>query len=152
MSERYDQVRKYGSANLFYKRLLGIGIILLGIALYRYASGDTTLPGAPVTMAALMAVAAIIFFRLVGNFVRKRLYIRRHTKSKLMDAEVEISVYESGIYFSTPFSSCLQYWSSIERVIRTPKGILVWDIGGCWFLPESIVGKKTIDFIEAKVA
>jgi len=144
MSESYDQARRYGSKWLIVERLVGFLFILLGAGLYLYANGKTVLP---------VALVAIGVFELVSNQITKYFWLRRHSESKLMNAEVELVVTEAGIDSKGPFSNGHFEWSGIEKAIRTPKGILVWPQKGMyWYLPERIAGRETIDFIQSKIA
>jgi hypothetical protein len=144
MSESYDQARRYGSKWLIVERLVGFCFILLGVGLYIYANGKTVLP---------VALVAIGVFELFSNQIRKYLWLRRHSKSKLMNAEVELVVTEAGIDSKGPFSNGHFEWSGIEKAIRTPNGILVWPQKGMyWYLPERKAGRETIDFIQSKIA
>ena len=144
MSESYDQARRYGSMWLLVERVIGIAFIFLGIGLYIYADGKTVLP---------IALIAIGVFELFSNYIKKYFWLRRHAKSKLMNAEVILDVTETGIDSTGPFSNGHFKWDGIEKAIRTPKGILLWPQKGMyWYLPESIAGSQTIDFIQSKVA
>jgi hypothetical protein len=143
MSESYDQARRHGSKWLLAERLVGSGFILLGIGLYLYARGMTFLP---------LALVIIGGFELLSNRIKKFFWLRRHAKSKLNGAQIELEVSEAGIDSSSPFSTAHLDWSGIEKVVRTPKGILVWPQKGVyWYLPERIAGQETIRFIESKV-
>lgn len=144
MSESYDQARRFGSKWLLIERVIGACFVFLGIGLYIYANGKTATP---------IALVAIGVFELLSNRIKKHFWLRRHSKSKLMNAEVELKVTEAGIDSSGPFSNGHFEWAGIEKAIRTPKGILVWPQKGMyWYLPESIAGKETIDFIQEKIA
>ena len=144
MSESYDQSRRYGSKWLLVERIIGVGFILLGTGLYIYVNGKTATP---------IALIAIGMFELFSNRIKKYFWLRRHTKSKLMNAEIELEVTDAGIDSAGPFSNGHFNWNGIEKAIRTPKGILVWPQKGMyWYLPESIAGKQVIDFIQSKVA
>lgn len=144
MSESYDQARRYGSKWFLVERIVGLGFILLGLALYLYANGETVLP------VALIAIGVIEIF---SNQIKKFFWLRRHSKSKLMNAEVELDVTDAGIDSKGPFSKGHLEWSGIEKVVRTPKGILVWPQKGLyWYLPESVAGEKIIGFIQSKIS
>lgn len=144
MSESYDQARKYGSKWLFVERLIGIGFIILGAGLYIYANGKTSLP---------IVLVAIGIFEVLSNYIKKYFWLRRHKKSKLFNAEVELQLSEAGIDSDGPFSNGHFDWSGIEKAVRTPKGILVWPQKGMyWYLPETIAGKEVIEIIQSKVA
>ena len=144
MSESYDQARRYGSMWLLIERVIGIAFIFLGIGLYISADGKTVLP---------IVLIAIGVFELFSNYIKKYFWLRRHAKSKLMNAEVILEVTETGIDSTGPFSNGHFEWDGIEKAIRTPKGILLWPQKGMyWYLPESIAGSQTIDFIQSKVA
>ena len=112
--------------------------------LYIYASGETLLP---------IVLIVIGVFELFSNQIKKYFWLRRHINSKLMDAEVKLTVTEEGIDSKGPFSNGHFDWGGIEKAIRTPKGILVWPQKGMyWYLPENVAGKDTIDFIQSKIA
>jgi hypothetical protein len=144
MSESYDQGRKYGSKLLYVERLIGVVFILLGIGLLIYVKAKTVLP---------LAFIAIGIFELSSNQIKKYFWLRRHTNSKLMNAEVELEVTNEGINSKGPFSHGQFTWSGIEKVIRTPEGVLVWPQKGIyWYLPEKIAGKETIELILSKSA
>jgi hypothetical protein len=144
MSESYDQARRYGSKWLLIELFIGVGFIVLGAALYIYANGETVLP---------IAFVVIGVFELLSNRIKKYFWLRRHSKSKLMNTEVEMEITEAGIDSTGPFSSGHFEWGGIEKAIRTPKGILLWPQKGMyWYLPESIAGEQTIDFILTKLA
>jgi hypothetical protein len=69
-----------------------------------------------------------------------------------MNAEVELKISETGIESIGPYSSGHFEWNGVEKVVRTPKGILLWPQKGMyWYLPESIVGKDAIELILTKV-
>ena len=143
MSESYDQARKYGTKWLLVQRVIGFVFILLGLALYIYAQGKTVTP---------VALILIGIFELFSNRIKKYFWLKRHSKSKLVDAEIEIELTETGINSTGPFSNGYFDWSGIEKVVRTPKGVLVWPQKGMyWYLPESIAGKQSIEFIMSKV-
>lgn len=144
MSESYSQVRRYGTKWLLIEQVIGGVFIVLGIALYIYANGKTVAPG---------ALVMIGVFELLSDRIKKYFWLRRHSKSRLRDAEVEIEVTESGINSVGPFSNGHIDWIGVERVVRTPNGMLVWPQKGIyWYIPESVAGKQAIDFIESKVA
>lgn len=144
MSEGYDQARRYGSKWFLVERTVGFGFILLGLGLYLYANGETVLP---------VASIAIGVFEIFSNQIKKFIWLRRHSKSKLMNADVELDVTDVGIHTKGPFSKGLLEWNGIERALRTPKGILVWPQKGMyWYFPESVAGEETIRFIQTKVA
>ncbi len=143
MSESYDQARRYGSKWLIVERIVGFSLILLGVGLYVYTNGKTVLP---------TAFIGIGVFELFSNRIKKYFWLRRHSRSKLMNAEVELKVTEAGIDSKGPFSNGHFRWSGIEKAVRTPKGILIWPQKGMyWYIPESIAGKETIDFIQSKI-
>jgi hypothetical protein len=124
--------------------VFGAGFIVLGAGLYIYANGKTVMP---------IALIMIGLFELFSNKIKKYFWLRRHSKSKLMNAEVEIKVTDAGIDSTGPFSNGHFEWDGIEKAIRTPKGILIWPQKGVyWYLPESIAGKETMDLIQDKVA
>jgi len=144
MSESYDQARQYGSKWLLVERVVGFGFILLGMGLYIYANGKTVLP---------VVIIVIGVFELFSNQIKKHFWLRRHSKSKLMNAEVELEVTDAGIDSKGPFSNGHFEWSGIEKAIRTPKGILVWPQKGMyWYLPANIAGREIVDFIQSKIA
>lgn len=144
MSESYDQARRYGSKWFLIERVIGACFVFLGMGLYIYTNGKTVMP---------IALVVIGVLELLSNRIKKYFWLRRHSKSKLLNAEVKLEVTEAGIDSSGPFSNGHFEWEGIEKTIRTPKGILVWPQKGMyWYLPESIAGKQTIDFIQAKVA
>lgn len=43
-----------------------------------------------------------------------------------MNAEVELEITDTSINCAGPFCNGHFEWDGIEKVIRTPKGILVW--------------------------
>jgi hypothetical protein len=144
MSESYDQFRNYGSKRLLIERLIGILFIMAGIGFLTYTTGKTFLP-------ALLILFGI--FELCSNAITKYFWLRRHKKSKLFNAEVEINISESGIESISPFSNGSFSWSGIEKIVRTPEGILVWPQKGMyWYFPEKIFGKETIHLIESKIS
>ncbi|MES2819412.1 MAG: hypothetical protein V4812_10555 [Pseudomonadota bacterium] len=144
MSESYDQARRHGSIWRFVEWAIGLTFISLGIGLYIYAHGKTVMP---------IALLVIGFFELFSHHLKKYFWLRRHTKSKLMNAEIELKVTEAGIDSTGPFSNGCVEWGGIEKAVRTPKGILIWPQKGMyWYLPESIAGSQTIDFIRSKIA
>ena len=144
MSESYDQGRKYGSKLLYIERVIGVVFILLGIGLLIYVKAKTVLP---------LAFIAIGIFELSSNQIKKYFWLRRHTKSKLMNAEVELEVTAEGINSKGPFSHGHFEWSGIEKVVRTPEGVLVWPQKGIyWYLPGKIAGKESIELILSKSA
>jgi len=144
MSESYDQARRYGSKWLIAERIVGFTFILLGVGLFIYTNGKTVSP---------IVLITIGVFELFSNQIKKYFWLRRHTQSKLMNAEVELEITETGIDSKGPFSNGHFEWNGIEKSVRTPKGILVWPQKGMyWYLPESVAGKETIDFIQSKIA
>lgn len=144
MSESYDQARRYATKWLLIERAIGVTFIVLGVALHIGAAGTTWAP------ALLVVIGA---FELSSDRIKKYFWLRRHAKGKLRDAEVQIEVTESGISSTGPYSVGHFDWSGIEKVVRTPKGILVWPQKGMyWYFPESVAGKETIDFIESRTA
>lgn len=144
MSESYDQARRYGSKWLLIERFVATGLIILGVTLSTYANGKTIMP----IILIMMGV-----FEFFSNTIKKYFWLRRHSKSKLMDAQVELKVTDTGIDTSGPFSNGHTEWDGIEKTVRTPKGILVWPQKGIyWYLPENIAGKEVIDLIEEKAS
>lgn len=144
MSESYDQARLYGSKWLLAEKIIGAVLIIGGIALLLYSRGETVLP------AVLIAVGA---FEVLSNRIKKYFWLRRHLKSKLNDAEVHITLSDSGIASKSLYSTSEMKWSGVEKVVRTPKGILIWPQKGMyWYLPASTAGAKAIAFIETKSA
>ena len=128
MSESYDQVRKYGSKWLLVERIAGIVFIVIGIGFYNYDNGLLDTP---------VVLIIVGIFELLGNNIRKYFWLRRHAKSKLMNAEVELKISETGIESIGPYSSGHFEWNGIEKVVRTPKGILLWPQKGMyWYFPR----------------
>lgn len=143
MSESYDQFRKYGSKSLLIERFLGIIFIIFGISFIIYSNETTVL-------SSILIIIGV--FELANNYITKYFWLRRHKKSKLWNADVEILVTQEGIQSTGPFSHGEFNWDGIEKVVRTPKGILVWPQKGIyWYLPERIYGKETIELIESKI-
>lgn len=144
MSESYDQARRYGTKWLLVERIIGTGFILVGLALYIYVNGEMVLP---------LALVAVGVIELMSNNIKKYFWLRRHSKSKLMGAEVEIKVTDAGIDSRGPFSAGQFNWEGMEKAVRTPKGILLWPQKGMyWYLPENIAGREIVEFIQSKVA
>lgn len=142
MSESYDQARLYGSKWLLAEKAIGAILIVVGIALFVYSRGETALP------AVLIAIGA---FELLSNRIKKHFWLRRHLRSKLNDADVQITLSDSGIASKSPYSTSEMKWSGVEKVVRTPKGILIWPQKGVyWYLPASTAGTEAIAFIETK--
>ena len=142
MSESYDQVRRYGSKWLLMERVVGAALVVLGAGLYMLVEDRT---------ATSMALIAIGIFELLSNRIKKHFWLLRHSKSKLMNAEVELRITETGIESIGPYSSGQFAWSGMERVVRTPKGVLLWPQKGVyWYVPESIAGEQIIAEILAK--
>lgn len=74
-------------------------------------------------------------------------------KSKILNLEVEVRVDDEGLESKSSFSTSRMAWAGIEKVVRTPKGILVWPQKGMFiYFSEHLVGKQTVDFIRSKVA
>ena len=143
-SASYDQASRYGSKWLMVERLVGTSFILLGIGFIAYSRGETLLP---------LALVAIGVVELLSNMIKKYFWLRRQSKSKVSGAEVELVVDDEGIESLGPFSTGRMRWSGIEKVVRTPHGILVWPQTGMYmYLPEAAVGRETIEFIASKVA
>lgn len=144
MSESYDQARRYATKWPLIERAIATVFIASGVGLYLLAGGKTSIPAVLVLLG---------FFELSSDRIKKHFWLRRHASSKLSDAEVEIEVTDSGIRTAGPHSNGHFAWSGIEKVVRTPKGILVWPQKGMyWYLPERVAGKTTIDFIQARTA
>lgn len=144
MSESYDQARLYGSKWLHAEKIIGTALIMGGVALFVYSRGETALP------AVLIAIGV---FELLSNRIKKYFWLRRHLKSKLNDAEVQITLSDSGIASKSLYSTSEMKWSGVEKVVRTPKGILIWPQKGVyWYLPASAAGTEAIAFIETKSA
>lgn len=142
MSESYDQARKYGSKWIVIELVVGLSFILAGIGLFIYTNGESVVP---------LFFLAIGVFELLSNKIKKYFWLRRHAKSKIVDAEVEVQVTDTGIESIGPFSSGNFQWGGIEKAVRTPEGILLWPQKGviCYF-PENVMGKEIVDFIESK--
>ena len=144
MSESYDQGRLYGSKWLFGEKVIGVVLITLGFALIVYSAGETVLP---------LVLIAIGVFELFSNRIKKYFWLRRHLKSKLNDAEVQITLNDSGMVSKSPYSTSEMKWSGVEKIVPTPKGILIWPQKGMyWYLPRSAAGAEAITFIEKKSA
>lgn len=144
MGESYDQGRRYGSKWFLGEKIIGTTLIILGIAMYRYAQGETPLP---------FLLVAIGVFELLSNRIKKFFWLRRHTHSKLNGSEIQITLSDSGIVSKGPHSTSDMTWAGVEKVLRTPKGILVWPQKGMyWYLPERIAGTDAIEFIHNKAA
>jgi hypothetical protein len=144
MSDCYDEFRRYGSKWLLVEKVVGLGFVLGGLALYTYAHGVTALP------LALMAIGA---FELLSNRVKKFFWLRRHAKSKLADATVEIEFSDDGIRSTGPYSSGTFQWSGLEKAKRTHSGIIIWPQKGMyWYIPESEAGSELIAYIQRMAA
>jgi hypothetical protein len=143
-SESYDAARRYGSRWLLVERVAGVAFTLLGIGLMAYTGGKAVLP---------FVLIAIGVVELLSNRIQKYFWLRRESSSKVADAEVRLVVDDEGIQTFGPFATSRMRWNGIEKVVRTPRGILVWPHTGIYiYLPESVAGKDTIDFIASKVA
>jgi hypothetical protein len=144
MSESYDQARRYGSRWFIGEKLIGTFFLILGVILLVYVRGETVLP---------IVLVVIGSFELTSSSIKKYFWLKRHSKSKLNNAEIQITLSDSGIESRTLHSSGEMNWNGVEKVKRTPKGILVWPQKGIyWYLPESIAGAEAIDFIKSKIA
>ncbi|HEX9626151.1 MAG TPA: YcxB family protein [Acidiferrobacterales bacterium] len=144
MGESYDQARRHGSKWLLGERIVGSALVVLGVVLLVYARGETVLP---------VVLVAVGVFELLSNRVKKHFWLRRHLKSKLYDVEIKITVSDSGIESRSPYSNNEMNWNGVEKVLRTPKGILIWPQKGMyWYSPESVAGADAIEFIESKIA
>ena len=144
MSESYDQARRYGTKWLLVEWIIGISFILIGLAFYFYLESTEIFP---------LALVIIGIFELLSNYIKKYFWLRRHAKSKLIDAEVELKVTEIGIDSRGPYSEGIFRWEGVEKFVRTPRGILLWPQKGMyWYLPDNIAGVQTIEFIQSKIA
>ena len=144
MSEGYDQYRRFGTKWLVLERIIGLSFIILGISFYYYLNGTKVFP---------LVLVVIGIFELLSNYIKKYFWLRRHCKSKLMNADVELKITDTGIESRGPYSEGHFKWEGIEKVKLTNKGILVWPQKGMyWYLPENIAGKETIEFIQSKIA
>lgn len=144
MSESYDQARRHGSRWLLVEKIIGAFFLMLGVVLLVYARGESVLP---------IVLVVIGLFELLSNRINKYFWLKRHSKSKLNDAEIKITLSDSGIESISPHSSSEMNWKGLEKVMRTPKGILIWPQKGVyWYLPEHIAGAEAIEFIEANIA
>jgi len=143
-SECYDQIRKYGAKSLLFERVSAVVLIIFGIGLYIYLNVEPDLS---------VILICLGVFELFSNSIKKQFWLRRQTKGKLMNAEIELLVSESGIDSTGPFSNGHFDWIGIEKIVRTPKGILVWPQKGTfWYVPESVAGTETIEFIQSKAS
>lgn len=144
MSESYDQARRYGSKWLLIERTIGSVFVIAGLAFFYYFRGEIVFP---------LAIVAIGVMEFFSGDIKKLIWLRRHSKSKLSNAEVAVLIDENGIESTGPFSKARMSWTGIERIVRTPKGILVWPQKGMYtYFPETALGRECIDFITSHVA
>lgn len=146
-SEGYDQARRYGSRWLLIERIIGGSLIALGVGLFAY----TYLRGG--TMMLPLVLVGIGTFELFGDHLKKFFWLRRQMTGKLAEAKIELSFGVEGMETSGPFSTGHTTWQGLDRVVRTPKGLLIWPHKGIYFyVPTSVVGQEGIDYIAARVA
>jgi hypothetical protein len=141
LSEGYDLSRRYGSKWLLIERVVGVLAILFGVFLL--SEGDDFLWVIFVTLGT---------FELCSNYLKKYIWLRRHFKSKLADAQVELTIDDDGIHSRGPFSTGSMRWNGIERILRTPKGLLIWPQKGMYiYLPKAAAEEEVIDFVASRV-
>jgi hypothetical protein len=141
MSESYDLNRRYGNRWLLIER--GVGVLAILYGLFLLSEGDEFL---------WVIFVALGTFELCSNYLRKYVWLRRHFKSKLADAQVELTIDDEGIHSHGPFSSGSMRWNGIERILRTPKGLLIWPQKGMYiYLPKSAAEENVIDFVASRV-
>jgi hypothetical protein len=142
MGEGYDLSRRYGSTWLLIERIVGVLAILFGIFLL--SEGDDIF---------WVIFVALGMFELCSNYVKRYIWLRRHFKSKLADAQVELTIDDDGIHSRGPFSTGSMRWNGIERILRTPKGLLIWPQKGMYiYLPKAAAGEDVINFVASRVA
>ncbi len=133
LSESFDEERRYGSKWALIEKFIGAALVGTGIAIFISSYKGTALP---------FTIVIIGVIELLSNRIKKYFWLRRHRMSKLFEADVEFICTGEGIESNTPFATSKMAWEGIEKVVSTPKGILIWPQKGMYiYLPESIVGK-----------
>ena len=94
----------------------------------------------------LFLVAAV---DLLGNSIRKALWLRKYSKAKELGSSVEFEFSERGISSTSKYTSGELSWEGVDRVQRTPNGILVWPTKGIYmYFPEDEVGADVIEYVQ----
>jgi len=71
--------------------------------------------------------------------------------SKVANNFVDISISDEGIKSKSPFSESSMSWSGLEKIVETPKGLLIWPQKSMHiYLKKESVPEETIQFILSK--
>ena len=131
---------RYGSKRLLIERIVGSTALGAAIVLY-LLDFSFDLP-----IYVLLAIAVV---DLLGNSIRKFFWLRRFATAKELDSEVQFTFSERGISSESKCSKGELSWEGVDRVKKTPLGVLVWPNKGIYmYFPESVVGKDVLDFIQ----
>ena len=140
LSESYDQFVRFGSKRLLIERIIGSTALVAAVVLYFLDFSFDVL------IYVLLAVAVV---DLLGNSVRKFFWLKKFTTAKELNSDVEFTFSEQGISSKSRFSSGELSWEGVDRVKKTPLGLLVWPTKGMYmYFPEKAVGKEVVDFIQ----
>ncbi|BAU49492.1 hypothetical protein SVA_2944 [Sulfurifustis variabilis] len=143
LSESFDQAVRYGSKWKRVELAIGTAFIVGGLALWVYSGGELFLPW----MLVLLGVIEVFSSR-----IKKFFWLRKQLGSKHAGSEVTLTFDDDGVRTAGRFGNSVIAWAGIERLVETPKGLLIWPQKGIYYyLPKSILDDGAVSFIRQKV-
>lgn len=140
--ESFEQSVKYGSKWRKIEYMISIFLIIFGVYLYFYAKGETFLP---------ILLIALGLFELFSPYLKKIIWIKRQMSNKLANTNVEMVVTEQALLTKGKYSEGCMAWEGMERMLETPKGILLWPQKGIKiYIPKSKLPLDIINYISSK--
>ena len=123
--------------------IISVVFILSGIALYIYANGETMLP---------LVFIAIGLFEYFSPYLKKYFWLKRQMGNKSADTTVEIHITDDAILTKGVYSEGCMRWEGMNRVLETPKGIILWPQKGIHiYIPKSKITPDVIKYVLSKV-
>lgn len=144
LSESFDQALKYASKWQKIELVIGGALIALGFALWLYSNRELIFP---------WALAGLGVFEIFSSRIRKYFWLKRQLAGKNAGSEITLTFDDRGIQSEAKFSTGTVLWAGIEKLIETPKGLLIWPQKGVyWYLPKSGLGDEATAFIKQKAS
>jgi hypothetical protein len=141
-AEAFDQSIRYSNKRYRIERLVGVLFLAFGVVWAVWSNGKLASP---------FAFLLVGLYALISPFIKKLWWIHRQVKSKAGNWEVALTFTDAGISTSGPYSSGRIEWEGVERILETPKGVLVWPQKGIHiYLPKSTVASDVIEFVVSK--
>jgi len=142
-SNCYNESIRYGSKWRKYEFIIGGLFLIAGFTLFAYTHWKLASP---------IIFILIGFYEVFSPIIKKPFWVRRQTSSKISGSKVDIIVNDDGIVSKSPNSESNINWSEIEKVTKTPNGILVWPQKSVHlFFPKIDIGEEGIEYILNRV-